>query len=177
VRRALDEIALVEIVGPDAGAQEFLDEDFHDLGIVVHALEQHGLVAERDAGVGEAPERVAHFGGQFPGVVDVDADPERVEFLEHGAEFGRDPLRQEDGDPAADAEKFDVLDGAQSAEKIFEARIGKQERVAAGKEDVADFGVLLQVVDGAVEIELEFLFADAAEEAQRSVTRKRTRSG
>ena len=49
--------------------------------------------------------------------------------------------------------------------RFLSLRIGKQQRVAAGEQDVAHFGVLLQVLDGAVEIELEFLLAHAADDA------------
>ena len=49
--------------------------------------------------------------------------------------------------------------------RFLSRRIGKQQRVAAGEKHVADFGMLLQVIDGAVEIEFEFLFAHAADDA------------
>ena len=165
VRRTLDEVALVEIVGPNAAAEQLLHEHLHGGGIVVDAAEEHGLVAERDARVGETPERVADLDGQLLRMVDVDTHPERVEFLQHRAQFGRDPLRQEDGHAAADTQELDVLNRAQAAEEILQPRIGEQQRVAARKQDVAHFGVLLEVVDGPVEIELELLFADAADHA------------
>ena len=156
---------LVEVVGPHAAAQELLHEHLHHVGIVVHALEQHRLVAERNARVGQAAQRIAHLDGQFLGMIHVDAHPERVEFLQHRAKFRRDPLRQKDRHAAADAEKFDVLDGAQAAQQIFKPCIGKQKRVSAGKKHVAHLRVLLQIIDGAVEIEFEFLFAHAADDA------------
>ena len=34
---------------------------FHYLGIVIDVTQQHGLIAERDAGVSEMAERVANF--------------------------------------------------------------------------------------------------------------------
>ena len=37
--------------------------------------------------------------------------------------------------------------------RFSELAVGKKKRVAAGKEHVADFGVLFEVIDGAVEIE------------------------
>jgi hypothetical protein len=98
-------------------------------------------------------------------MIHVDAHPERMEFLEHRAQFRRDPLRQEDRHPAADAEKLDVFDGAQAAQQILEPPSERRSASPPDKEHVAHFGVLLQVIDGAVEIEFEFLFAHAADDA------------
>ena len=43
-------------------------------------------------------------------MIDVHAHPERMIFLQHRAELGRDPLRQENRNARADAEKLDVLE-------------------------------------------------------------------
>ena len=93
----------------------------------------------------------------------MDAHPERMELLQHRAQLRRDPLREEDRHAAADAQELDVLDRAQAAEEIPQAAVGKQQRVAAGEQHVAHLGVLLQVIDGAVEIELQLLLAHAAD--------------
>ena len=42
-----------------------------------------GLVAEGDAGVGQAPEGVPHLGGQFPRMIRVDAHEERMKIFQH----------------------------------------------------------------------------------------------
>ena len=70
-----------------------MHERFHCFEIVVHPFEQHALVAERDAGVGEPLERFFHFNRQLARMIDVHAYPERVIFLQHGAKLRRDPLR------------------------------------------------------------------------------------
>ena len=70
---------------------------------VVDAAQQHALVAQRNARVGEAFERGLDLGGQLARMVDVDAHPQRMIFLQHRAEFGRDALRQEDRHARADA--------------------------------------------------------------------------
>ena len=56
-----------------------------------------------------------------------------------------------------------MIDGAKPAEQVAEFLVGKQQSVAAGKKHVAHLGVLLQVIDGAVEIKLQLLLADAAD--------------
>lgn len=78
VGRAVDEVALIEVVRPDAAHEELVDEGFLDIDVVVDAAEEDGLVTKGDAGVGEACECVADFGGEFAGVVGVDGDEEGV---------------------------------------------------------------------------------------------------
>ena len=53
-----DRIGHVQVIGPDAVLDELLHELFHDVGIVVDALEEHSLGAEGAAGVGEACQRL-----------------------------------------------------------------------------------------------------------------------
>src|SRR5688572_13882227 len=113
-----DEIALVDVVRTDAAHEELLDERFHDHGIVVHVAEQDGLIAERDAGVGETAEGVTDFGGQFARVIGMHADEERMELLQHVAKLRRDALRKKNGDARTDADELDVLDGSKFTEKV-----------------------------------------------------------
>ena len=110
-------------------------------------LEQHALVAERNAGVGQAAERVAHFRRQFARMIGVDADEQRMKFFQHRAQFRRDALRQENRDARADAQKFHVRNRAQPAQQIFQLLIAQQQRVAAAQQHVADFRMLRDVFD------------------------------
>ena len=73
-----------------------MDESAHRVGVVVDPREEDALVAERNTGIGEASEGVVDFRGEFPGVVDVDAHPKRVELAKHGTKIRRDALRQKD---------------------------------------------------------------------------------
>ena len=165
VGRPLDEIALIKVIRTNAAAEELVDKGTHGVRVVVDSSEQDALVAQRNAGVGEAPERVAHFGGEFARVVDVHTHPQRVEFFEHGAKFRRDALREKDGDAGADAEELDVRDGAQAGEDAAEFVVRKKERVAAREQDVADFGVRFEIAEGRLEVGLQFLFAGPADHA------------
>ena len=107
----------------------------------------------------------AHFGGQLARVIDVDAHPERMIFLQHLAELGRDPLRQENRDAGADAEELDVRDRAQAAEDFFQLVVAEEQRVAAGKQHVAHFGVFFEIFEGGFKLGVQFLFAHAADDA------------
>ncbi len=111
---ALDEVALVEVVGADPAHEELVDEGLHDVGLVVDATEEDALIAEGDTVIGESLEAGADFGGEFAGVIGVDADEEGVILLQHLAKRGGDALGEEDGDSGADADELDVGDGAEA---------------------------------------------------------------
>ncbi len=49
VSRALDQITLIQIVGTHAITQQFMAQTLDDVRAIVHACEQHRLIAERDA--------------------------------------------------------------------------------------------------------------------------------
>ena len=171
MRGALDQVALVEIIGPHPAAQELLHEHLHYVGVVVHAAQQDRLIPQRNTRIGETAERLAHLDGEFPWMIDMDAHPKRVKFLQHRAKLGGNPLRKEDGDAAADAQELNVLDGAQAAEQVVEPLVREQESVAARKQDIAHLGMFLKIIDGAVKIEFQFLLADAAHDATaRAIT-------
>ena len=68
------------------------------------------------------------------------------------AELGRDPLGQVAGDPAADPDDLEVRDGPEPGEDGLEPPVVEQQRVAAGHDDVADLGVLLEVLERALEL-------------------------
>ena len=69
-----------------------MHERLHHRDIVVHVSEQHRLIAQGNASVGQTAQRLAHLGGQFAGMVGVDADEEGVVFPEHRAQFRGDAL-------------------------------------------------------------------------------------
>ena len=108
-----------------------------------------------------------HFGGQLARMIHVHAHPERMIFLQHRAELRRDSLRQENRDARADAEKLDVRNRAQPAEDFLQLVIAEEQRVAAGEKHVAHFGVFFEILEGCLELRVQFLFADAAHDAAR----------
>ncbi len=98
-------------------------------------------------------------------MVDVDAHPERMIFLQHLAKLGRDPLREKNRDARADAEEFDVRNRAQPAENFFQFRITEKKRVAAREEHVTHFGVFFEILEGGFKLGVQFLFAHPADDA------------
>src|SRR6266571_5007678 len=97
-------------------------------------------------------------------MINVHAHPERMMFRENRAKLGRDPLRQENRNAGADAQKFDVLDRAQPRRQLVDLIIAENQRVAATQEHVAHFGVLFEITERFFEIGMQLLFADSADD-------------
>ena len=136
-----------------------MHERFHRLQVVVHAGQQHALVAQRDAGIGQALQRFFHFNGELARMIDVHAHPERMILRQHCAKLWRDSLRQENRNPRSDAKEFDMRDRAQTAEQILQFAVTEQERITTREQHVAHFGVLLEIAEGFFKISVQFLFA------------------
>ena len=115
---------------------QFLHQRLHHGEVVIDVLEEHGLVAQWNAGIGEPAKRFAHFRREFARVVGVDADEERMELLQHGAQLGRDALRQEDGNARADAKELDVRNRAQTGQQILQLLVAEQKRIEIGRAHV-----------------------------------------
>jgi hypothetical protein len=78
MRRALDRVALVEVVRPHADLQELVEQLPERRDVVVDAFQEHGLAAERDAGVGKPAAGLGDFGRDLVGMREVQAHPHRV---------------------------------------------------------------------------------------------------
>ena len=147
VARALDQVALVEVVRPDPVGDELVDERALDVDAVVDAGEQHALVADRQAGLRQLVDRARDLGRDLVRVVEVEVDPQRVVLLEHLAQLVVDPLRQEDRHPRPDPDDLDVRDLAQPAQDRLEQLRREGQAVAAGDQDVADLRRPAQVLE------------------------------
>ena len=90
-------------------------------------------------------------------MVHVDAHPDRAVLPEDLAELGRDPLRQEHGDPRADPDELHVPDLAQPADDVLELLVGEQERVAAREQHVPDLGMRLDVAQALLVLRVEIV--------------------
>src|SRR6185437_8434840 len=99
-------------------------------------------------------------------MVRVNADEERVKFLEHRAQGRRDALRQKDRNARADAKKFNMGDGAQLAEQMLKFFIAEQERVTTAEQHVPDFRMSANVVDLFVELRVKIVAGGVADETR-----------
>ena len=83
MRRAGDRVALIEVVGLHPAHQQPVHQPLHHRDIVVDALEQHGLAAERDAGIGQPRRGFGDLRRQLVGMGEVHAHPERMMLAQH----------------------------------------------------------------------------------------------
>ena len=116
-------IAHIDVVRPYPGGEQSLHQQLHDLRVVVHALEEHGLAAQRYPRICEHAERRDRGGRQLVGVVEMRVDVERVVLLEDGAQLRRDALGEVTGDPAADSQHFEMRNGPQPLADIVDAAV------------------------------------------------------
>ena len=72
--------------------------------------------AEWHAGIGQHSTGRFHFRRQFVRVIEMQVHIHRVIFLHDRAEFRSDPFRQRARYPGAEANQFQVRDGAQGFE-------------------------------------------------------------
>ncbi len=100
---SFDEVALVEVVGPDPVRDELVDERALDVDAVDYAGEQHALVPDGQPGLRQLVDGAADLGRDLIRMVEVQVDPQRVVLLQHLAQLVVDALRQEDRHPRADA--------------------------------------------------------------------------
>ena len=140
---AADQVALVQVVRanphPDQAPAKLLD----DLRVVVDAAQQHRLVAQRDAGVGQLAAGLGRFRRDLVGVVEVRVDPERVIFAKHRRQLVGDPHRQHHRHAGPDADDLAPSGPAAGADRIISScSVGHRQRVAAGDDHVVDFRVL-----------------------------------
>ena len=129
VPAALDQVALVEVVGPDAHLDQLLDEVALDVHTVVDAGEQHRLVAQRDAGAGQLVAGAGELGGDLVRVVDVDVQPQRVVLAEHLAQLVVDALGQNTG-TRLPIRMISMCGSRAAADDRFEELRGERQAVA-----------------------------------------------
>ena len=147
MRRAADRIALVQIVRPHPHQQQLVHELPHRLHVVVHALEQHGLRAERNAGVGQPGTGLGRFRRALVRMDEVQAHPDRMVPPQHAAQLARDPLRQHGRHLRADADELDVRNRPQLAENPLELVVAQRQRIAAGDQHVANLRRAAQIIE------------------------------
>ena len=123
------------------------------MDVVVDPRQQHGLVAQRDAGAGQPVAGVRQFLGDLVRMVDVDVQPQRVEPLQHIAQLLGDAHGHEDRHARPDAHDLDVRDLTQAGQDLFQDLGGQHQRVTAGEQHVAHLRRAPQVL----ELHLEFL--------------------
>ena len=171
VARAVHEVALVDVVGPHADFDQFTHQFLHDDRVVVHAAQQHALVAQRHARAGQPVAGVRDLGRDLPGVVHVNVHPQRMVLGQGVAQLLRDAHGHEHGHARADADNFDVLDLAQFGQQTAQHLGREGQRIAAREQHVPHLGRVAQVLQlQLVLLGFEGLGGVAHDAAARAVT-------
>ena len=119
---------------------------------VIHAGQQHGLVAQGDTGVSQHGAGLGGFGGELLGGVEVGVQPDGVILLQHGAQLGSDTLGAHNGGAGAQTDDLHMGDGAQALDDVLQILIGDHQAVTAGQQDIADLGMSGHIVDALVDL-------------------------
>ena len=163
--RPADQVALVNVIRPDAHHRQLVQQFFHHADAVVNAAQQHRLVTQRNPGIREPRAGSPDLGGRLARVVGVDIDPHRVKLFQHRAQGRRDALRQKHRDPRTDPQQFNVRNLAQLPEQAFEPVIVEQQWIAAAEQHVAHFAMVSEVIQRRAEIGFEMVFPHPADHA------------
>ena len=136
--RAGDELALVEIVGPDPDTDQSLHEILHHRRRVVDPPEQHALVQHGDSGLCNPDARLSRIFGDLSGVVELRADPKGLELPEHPEQVVGDALRERAGKPGPDPHDLDLIEFTDPREEVLQKTVFVDQRVPSGQEQVPD---------------------------------------
>ena len=140
-------IANIDVVGTNADANEILNKLFHHMYAVVDACKQNTLVAEGNACVCKHLTCALALFGDFVGMVEMRVQPNGMVLFEHGAKLRGDPLRHDNRGSAAETDDFNMRHLAQLADDVFKLFIALHECVAAGKKNIANFGMIADIVE------------------------------
>src|SRR6266849_6190654 len=79
-------------------------------------------------------------------------DVERMVLLQYPAQLRRDPLGKMTRHPTADPDDLEMRNGSQTLAQLVDAPVGKEQRIPARHDYVADLDVLLEVAERRLEL-------------------------
>ena len=119
---------------------------------IVHAGQQHGLVAQGDTGISQHSAGLGGFGSELLGGVEVGVQPHGVILLQHGAQLGSDTLGAHNGRTGAQTHDLHMGDGAHALDDVLQGVVLDHQGVTAGQQHVADLGVGGHIIDALVDL-------------------------
>ena len=150
-------IALIDVVGTDTDANQLVDQLQHDVDAVVNTGQQDGLVAQGDTGVGQHGGSASSLFSDLLGAVEVGVQPDGMILLEDVAQLGSNTLGHNDGGTRAQTDDFNVRNGADAGDDVLQQLVGDQQGVTAGQQNVADLGMIADVLDAVIDLLLGHL--------------------
>ena len=140
------QVALVDIIRTHAVAHQLVHQFLHHMHTVVHTTQQHGLVAQRNACIGQFGHGGLSLGGHLVGVVKMGVQPHGVVLLQHVAQVVGDTLRADHRGTAADTHNLDMRDGAQTRDDIFQLLVAHHQGIATAEEHISHLGCPLDIL-------------------------------
>ena len=119
---------------------------------IVHAGQQHGLVAQGDTGISQHSAGLGGFGSELLGGVEVGIQPHGVILLQHSAQLGGDTLGAHNGRTGAQTHDLHMGDGAHALDDVLQGVVLDHQGVTAGQQHVADLGVGGHIIDALVDL-------------------------
>src|SRR4051812_42628987 len=101
-------------------------------------------------------------------MIGMNAEEERVIFLEHRTQLWRDALRQENRNARADAQELHMRNRPQLAQKKLQLFVTQEQRVAAAQQDITDGWGPPDVIDLAIELGVKIVAGGVADQARAS---------
>ena len=141
-----NKVCLIKIVGLYANGEEFFHQLCHNLWIIIDALEKHRLISKWDTGISQHATSLRSLRRNFAGVVKMCVNVEGVMFLENGAKFRCNPLRQSHRNTRPDPDDFDMLNSAETTHDVVNLAVGQHKRVATGDNYISYFGMLTDIL-------------------------------
>ena len=115
------------------------------MNAVVHAAQQHGLIAQGDTGVGQTGKSLLGLGGELVGMVEMGVEPDGMIFLQHLAQLGGNTLRADHWGTAAETDNLHMRNLAKALDDIFQFLVRNHQAVAAREQHVAYLRSLLNI--------------------------------
>ena len=145
-------VTYIDVVGTDTDLNEALNKLLHYMYAIVYARKQYALVAKGDTCIGKHLTGTLTLFGDLVGMIEVGVEPNGMVLLEHCAKLGCDPLRTDDGGAGADAYDFNMGHLAKLADDVFKPVIVLHESVAAGEQDIANLGMVADILEAGIDL-------------------------
>ena len=145
-------IALVNVIRTYANVNQPVDQFTHHMNTIVHAAQEHRLIAQLHAGIRQKRSCPLGIRGDLIGVIEVRVNPNRMVFPNDLAKFGGDPLWKYHGCACAYPDDFDVIDCPKFGEDVFQAFIAHQQGIATRKQHIPHCGCFANVINAGIDL-------------------------
>jgi len=147
MRCAFQSLCLIYIVRSYPEPHQALYQGFHYRRLIVYSPEEYRLVAQVDSGISQSAAGLLCLFGQLRRMIELGIEPEGVVLFQYRTQFLRDSLRHGAGSPRTDSDNLNVRNFTKTAQNLIYKINGIHQRVAAGYQDVPDFGCTGDVIE------------------------------